>query len=155
MGIEVSFCYLEKDKDDLFFSHTTLTLFLQYCFSTVPQNLIKAIVDSNNTRKEHIANMIISNKPKIVGIYRLTMKKESDNYRESSVLDVINILNKNDIEIVIYEPTYLNRKYNEFMIINDIDEFIYKSDIIIANRLDKIITNSNKKIYSRDVFFRD
>lgn len=124
-------------------------------YKDVPQEMIKAIVDSNKTRKNHIANMILSQNPHTVGIYRLTMKKDSDNFRTSAIQDVINNLSMHDLEILIYEPTLSASYFNNYPVINDFDEFTEKSDVIIANRLEKPLTKVRKKVYTRDLFSKD
>lgn len=124
-------------------------------YKDVPQEMIKAIVDSNKTRKNHIANMILSQNPHTVGIYRLTMKKDSDNFRTSAIQDVINNLSMHDLEILIYEPTLSSSYFNNYPVINDFDEFTEKSDVIIANRLEKPLTKVRKKVYTRDLFSKD
>lgn len=124
-------------------------------YKDVPQEMIKAIVDSNKTRKNHIANMILSQNPHTVGIYRLTMKKDSDNFRTSAIQDVINNLSMHDLEILIYEPTLSVPYFNNYPVINDFDEFTEKSDVIIANRLEKPLTKVRKKVYTRDLFSKD
>ena len=124
-------------------------------YSGVPQNIISAVVQSNLTRKRHIAHMIMKKKPDVVGIYRLTMKNGSDNYRESAVLDIMSILGKNNVEILIYEPTIMDDKYNGWIIENNLDIFAEKCDIILANRWNKELDNVVNKVYTRDIYIRD
>ena len=124
-------------------------------YENIPQNLIAAIIDSNETRKKHIANMIMKKNPKVVGIYRLTMKNNSDNFRSSAIQDVIDILKEKGLEIIIYEPTLNNKLFNDCVIVNDIDEFNKKSDLIIINRFEPKVKKLTKEIYSRDIFNRD
>ena len=124
-------------------------------YKDVPQNIIKAIVDSNTTRKNHISNMILNKSPHTVGIYRLTMKKDSDNFRTSAIQDVINNLSIHDLEILIYEPTLSAPNFNNYPVINDFDEFTEKSDVIIANRLEEPLVKVRKKVYTRDLFSKD
>lgn len=124
-------------------------------YKDVPQNLIEAIVKSNDTRKKHIANMILERNPKTVGIYRLTMKSGSDNFRASAIKDVIEILRNNNVEMIIYEPTHKEETYEGIKVENNIETFKKKSDIIIANRLEEEINDSKEKIYTRDIFIRD
>ena len=121
----------------------------------VPQNMIQAIVDSNETRKSHIANMILSQNPNTVGIYRLTMKKDSDNFRTSAIQGVISNLSNHDIDILIYEPTLTIPYFNGYPVIQDFDEFTERSDIILANRLEKPLTRVRKKVYTRDLYSKD
>ena len=124
-------------------------------YRDVPQNMIKAIVDSNETRKSHIANMILSQNPNTVGIYRLTMKKDSDNFRASAIQGVISNLSNHDIDILIYEPTLTIPYFNGYPVIQDFDEFTERSDIILANRLEKPLTRVRKKVYTRDLYSKD
>ena len=124
-------------------------------YNDVPQNLIEAIVKSNKTRKEHIANMIMRKNPKVVGIYRLTMKTGSDNFRSSAIQDIIKILKQENVDIIIYEPTLSVDKFDDCKVINDIEEFKTTSDVILANRLDDNIKSVSKKIYTRDLYSRD
>lgn len=124
-------------------------------YEDIPQNIISAIVGSNETRKEHIADMIIKREPKVVGIYRLTMKSNSDNFRQSAIQGVIEHITKKGIEIVIYEPVYKEEEFNNFKVINDLDEFKNISDVIVANRLDDDIKDAVDKVYTRDLFSRD
>ena len=124
-------------------------------YNNVPQNLIEAIVKANNTRKTHIANMILNKKPNVVGIYRLTMKTNSDNYRFSAIQDIINILKKQNIKVIIYEPTMDKEKFNECTVINDWKNFSELSDIILANRIDETLKDVKEKVYTRDIYCRD
>ncbi len=124
-------------------------------YKDVPENLISAIVEANTTRKNHIANMIISRNPKIVGIYRLTMKSGSDNFRASAIQDVMNKIKDNGIDIVIYEPTLKDEYFNDIKVIHDLDMFKDMSDVILVNRLEDDITDVIDKIYTRDLFIRD
>lgn len=124
-------------------------------YENVPQNLIRAIVSSNETRKRHIADMVMKNNPKVVGIFRLTMKTGSDNFRSSAIQDIINILKENKVKVIIYEPTLQEKDFNNCEVINDFNTFSEKSDIILANRYDKVLEKVKTKIYTRDLFFRD
>ena len=124
-------------------------------FKDVPENLISAIVESNDTRKKHIANTIMKKNPKTVGIYRLTMKAGSDNFRASAIQDVINHLQNNCIKVVIYEPTLLVPTFNNLEVINDINKFKNESDVILANRKDTVLADVTDKVYTRDLYFRD
>lgn len=124
-------------------------------YSGVPQNIISAVVKANFTRKQHIADMIMRKKPGLVGIYRLTMKIGSDNYRESAVLDIMSLLGKNNVGILIYEPTIMDDKYNGWNIENNLDIFAEKCDIILANRWNKELENVVNKVYTRDIYIRD
>lgn len=120
-------------------------------YRDIPENLIEAIINSNNTRKEYIANYIKNRKPSTVGIYRLTTKSNSDNFRESSIIDVIKKLKDAGINVVIYEPKLDDNKYLGCEVINNLSKFIDMSSIILANRIDKNIEN-NEKIFTRDIF---
>lgn len=124
-------------------------------FHDVPQNLIRAIVDSNSTRKHFIADQIISMQPKIVGAFRLTMKSGSDNFRQSSTLDVIELLKAKGIKIIIYEPTLNETVLFNCTVVNDIELFKKLSDAIIANRYDSVLDDSKAKVYTRDLWQRD
>lgn len=122
-------------------------------YKDVPQNMIEAVVKSNETRKEHIVDMILAKKPKVVGIYRLTMKSNSDNFRASAILDIITKLKLKNVDIVIYEPTI--KDYYDFRVENDIEKFKEISDIIVANRYSSILDDVKDKVYTRDLFERD
>ena len=124
-------------------------------YENVPQNLIRAIVHSNKTRKKHIAEMIMKRNPNIVGVYRLTMKKNSDNFRASAIQGVINNLKEKNIEIIIYEPTLKSTEFNGCKIITDFNLFTKKSDVILANRLDDELKFVKEKVYTRDLYSRD
>lgn len=124
-------------------------------YSGKPQNLIEAIVKSNDTRKNHIANMIIKYNPEVVGVYRLNMKKGSMNHRSSAIIDVISILKEAGINIMIYEPTIKVNTFMGFEVVHDLKLFKDLSTIILANRKDENLDDVNNKIYSRDIFSRD
>ena len=124
-------------------------------YKDIPQSLIKAIIESNETRKNHITDMSIKEKPNIIGIYRLTMKTNSDNFRSSAILDIINKLRNYDCEVIIYEPTLNDHSFEECKIINNLFKFNELSDIIVINRYDNNVKDFTKKTYSRDVFNRD
>lgn len=124
-------------------------------FNSVPQNLIQAIVDSNRTRKEFIANQILSKKPKTVGIYRLTMKANSDNFRQSSIQDIMKILRGEGVEVVIYEPTLSADDFEHFRVEHNLQVFKTSSDVILANRMADDLHDCKDKVYTRDLFTRD
>ena len=124
-------------------------------FNDVPNNIIGAIVDANRTRKDFIADRILEKNPKIVGIYRLTMKSGSDNFRQSSVQGVMKRIKAKGIEVVIYEPTMKEDSFFNSKVIRDIDEFKKMSDVIIANRYNSDLEDVLDKIYTRDLYFRD
>ncbi|MBR3116700.1 MAG: nucleotide sugar dehydrogenase [Bacilli bacterium] len=124
-------------------------------YDKVPQNLIGAIVKSNDTRKDHIANEILNRNPKVVGVYRLTMKSNSDNFRASAIFGIISRLKENGIHIVIYEPTINENTYEGIEIIHDLELFKDISDLIIVNRYEKELDSAKKKVYTRDLYSRD
>ena len=124
-------------------------------YSDVPQNIISAIVSANSTRKDFIADQIIAKKPKIVGVYRLTMKAGSDNFRQSSIQGVMKRIKAKGIEVVIYEPTMKEDNFFNSRVIRDLDEFKQMSDVIIANRYSDDIADALDKVYTRDLYFRD
>ena len=124
-------------------------------FNNVPQNLIRAIVRSNQTRKSHIANMVMQRNPEVVGIYRLTMKTASDNFRASAIQGIIERLKEEDVEIIIYEPTLKQEEFNGCKVIESFEEFSTMSDVILANRIDDKLFNVKDKVYTRDLYSRD
>ncbi len=124
-------------------------------YQNVPENLISAIVSSNKTRKEHIAHMIINKNPDIVGIYRLTMKSGSDNFRASAIQDVMKTLRGEGVEVIIYEPTLKEDSFMKYKVIHDFDAFKKMSDVIVVNRLDSELNDVKEKIYTRDLYERD
>lgn len=124
-------------------------------FADVPSNLIGAIVDANVTRKDFIADRIIEKNPNIVGIYRLTMKSNSDNFRQSSIQGVMKRIKAKGIEVVVYEPVLKEDKFFNSRVIKDLDEFKKISDVIVVNRFDSEIEDVKDKVYTRDLFFRD
>ncbi len=124
-------------------------------YADVPQNIISAIVEANRTRKDFIADQIISKKPNIVGVYRLTMKANSDNFRHSSIQGVMKRIKAKGIEVVVYEPTMKENNFFNSRVIRNLDEFKSISDIIIANRYSEDIADVMDKVYTRDLYFRD
>ncbi len=124
-------------------------------YKDVPQDIISAIVASNNTRKDFIAGQILLSNPKTVGIYRLTMKSGSDNFRQSSIQDVMLRIKQNGVNIVIYEPALSESEFSGNRVINDLDEFKSVSDIIVANRAEDTLNDVKDKVYTRDLFTRD
>ena len=124
-------------------------------YADVPQNLISAIVDSNSTRKDFIADQIIAMHPDIVGIYRLTMKSNSDNFRDSSIQGVMKRIKAKGIEVVVYEPSMEQDLFFNSRVIRDLGEFKSCSDVILANRINEDLSDAAEKIYTRDLFFRD
>lgn len=124
-------------------------------YADVPQNIMSAIVEANRTRKDHIAEMIIKKNPKIVGIYRLTMKSDSDNFRQSSVQGVMKRIKGKGIEVVVYEPALKDDCFYNSRVIRDLDEFKKISDVIVANRMADDIKDVVDKVYTRDLYCRD
>ena len=124
-------------------------------YKDIPQNMMEAIVKSNDTRKHHIADMIIAKNPKVVGVYRLTMKANSDNFRASAIQSVIKILKENNVNVIIYEPTIKENTFEGIEVVHDLKLFKEISDVIIANRMDKELEDCKEFIYSRDIFARD
>ena len=124
-------------------------------YDNVPQNLIRAIVRSNRTRKKHITEMIMRRDPEVVGIYRLTMKTDSDNFRASAIQGIIERLKDEDVEIIIYEPTLKAAEFNGCRVVNDFEEFSEDSDVILANRLESALEGVKNKVYTRDLYSRD
>lgn len=124
-------------------------------YGNVPNNIITAIVDANGTRKDHIADMIIKRNPKIVGIYRLTMKMDSDNFRQSAIQGVMKRIRDKGVEVVVYEPAIHEEEFLNSRVINDFEEFKKVSDVIVANRLSEDLREVKEKVYTRDLFSRD
>ena len=124
-------------------------------YADVPNNIISAIVDSNKTRKDHIADMIIKKNPKTVGIYRLTMKTDSDNFRSSSIQGIMKRIKAKGIDVVVYEPALKEDKFFNSRVITDLEEFKSMSDIIVSNRLCSELNDVEEKVYTRDLYNRD
>lgn len=124
-------------------------------YQDVPQNLIRAIVDANNTRKDYIAESIIKLNPKTVGIYRLVMKEGSDNFRSSAIQGIMKRIKARGIKVVIYEPAMTDKKYFNSRVYNNLDKFKKKSDVILSNRRSKQLSDVAEKVYTRDLFCRD
>lgn len=124
-------------------------------YNDVPQNIISAIVSANSTRKDFIADQIIAKRPKIVGVYRLTMKAGSDNFRQSSIQGVMKRIKAKGIEVVVYEPTMKENHFFNSKVIRDLDEFKKMSDVILVNRYNDDISDVLDKVYTRDLYFRD
>jgi len=123
-------------------------------YNDVPNNLIRAIVDANTTRKDFVASSIIKKNPNVVGIYRLIMKSESDNYRSSSIQGIMKRIKAKGITVVIYEPL-INGEFFNSKVVNDLTEFKKQSDIIVANRMTDEINDIKEKVYTRDLFNSD
>ena len=124
-------------------------------YADVPNNLISAIVESNSTRKDHIADMILSRKPKTVGIYRLTMKANSDNFRSSSIQGIMKRIKAKGIEVKVYEPTLKDSHFFNSEVVKEIDLFKEQCDVIVSNRLSEELLDVEEKVYTRDLFGRD
>jgi UDPglucose 6-dehydrogenase len=124
-------------------------------YADVPSNLVEAIVKSNSTRKDFIADSILAKKPKIVGVYRLVMKSGSDNFRSSAIQGIMKRIKAKGIEVVIYEPACQEESFFNSRVIKDLDEFKKISDVVVANRLSESIMDVKEKVYTRDIFNSD
>lgn len=124
-------------------------------YQDVPQNIMTAVVDANRTRKDHIAEMVLKRNPKTVGIYRLTMKTDSDNFRQSAVQGVMKRIKAKGIEVIVYEPALKDEEFYRSRVVKDLDEFKQSSDIIVANRMADELKDVIDKVYTRDLFSRD
>lgn len=124
-------------------------------YKDVPENIISAIVEANRTRKDFIADQILAKLPKVVGVYRLTMKSGSDNFRESSIQGVMKRIKAKGVEMVVYEPTMKEDTFFNSRVIRDLDEFKRISDVIMANRYNADLEDVLDKVYTRDLYFRD
>lgn len=124
-------------------------------YDQVPNNIIGAIVEANRTRKDFIAERILEKKPRVVGIYRLTMKSDSDNFRQSSVQGVMKRIKAKGIEVVVYEPALQEEEFFRSRVIRELEEFKQISDLIVANRFCEELADVAEKVYTRDLYFRD
>lgn len=124
-------------------------------FANVPNNLIGAIVDANATRKDFIARQILDRHPQVVGIYRLTMKANSDNFRQSSIQGVMHRIQAQGVQVVVYEPTLMDTEFQQCKVIVNLESFKSQSDVIVANRYNSELADVQDKVYTRDLFFRD
>lgn len=124
-------------------------------YGDIPENLIEAVVESNRTRKEHITERIMSRNPECVGVYRLVMKSESDNFRQSSIIGIIRRLRNRGRKVVIYEPNLKEEHFEGIEIIRDLQEFKQMADVIIANRESPELNDVSDKVYTRDLYTRD
>jgi UDPglucose 6-dehydrogenase len=124
-------------------------------YKNTPQKLMEAIIESNGLRKQFIADKIVELKPKIVGIYRLVMKEGSDNFRESSIQDVIKLITSRGIKVIIFEPLVKDDSFGELEVVNDFEEFSKQSEIILANRMNNALNSVREKVFTRDIFNLD
>lgn len=124
-------------------------------YEDVPQNIMRAIVEANHTRKDHITDMILKKHPKVVGIYRLTMKMESDNFRQSAIQGVMRRLRGKGAKVVIYEPALKEESFDGFRVIRDLETFKRMADVIAANRITDELKSVSEKVYTRDIYVRD
>ena len=124
-------------------------------YDNIPNNIIAAIVDANRTRKDFVAERIIARKPKIVGVYRLTMKTGSDNFRQSSIQGIMKRIKAKGIEVIVYEPSLKEERFYNSRVINNLAEFKKLADVIVANRLSEDLKDVQDKVYTRDLFARD
>lgn len=124
-------------------------------YKDVPQDMIQAVISANKTRKEYIADHIASKKPKKVGVYRLTMKSGSDNFRSSAIQDIIALLKEKGIDLLIFEPTLRADTFDGVPVTKDLETFLQESEVILANRIDKALEKAKEKVYTRDLFSRD
>lgn len=124
-------------------------------YHDVPNNIMGAIVEANRTRKDFIAEQVLAKEPKTVGIYRLTMKSNSDNFRQSSIQGVMKRLKAKGIEVIVYEPAMKEEEFFRSKVIRDLREFKEKSDVVVANRWNNELEDVEDKVYSRDMYGRD
>lgn len=124
-------------------------------YNDVPNDIMEAIVEANRTRKDFIASQILKRKPQTVGVFRLTMKANSDNFRQSSIQGVMKRLKGEGVKVIVYEPTIQEKEFYHSEVINDFSLFKETSDVIIANRYDKMLDEVKEKVYTRDIFYRD
>lgn len=124
-------------------------------YEDVPNNIIQAIVEANRTRKDHVAKMVLDRKPNVVGIYRLTMKTDSDNFRHSAIQGVMKRIKAKGVEVIVYEPVLQEETFYNSRVVNDLEAFKKEADVIVANRLDDHIRDIADKVYTRDLFSRD
>lgn len=124
-------------------------------YNNVPNNIMSAIVAANSTRKDFISERILDMEPSTVGLFRLAMKSNSDNYRQSSILGIMERIKAQGVDVVIYEPSLKESRFCNSPVIKDLDEFKNMSDIIVANRYDRLLDDVRDKVYTRDIYFRD
>ncbi|NWO06995.1 MAG: UDP-glucose 6-dehydrogenase, partial [Alteromonadaceae bacterium] len=124
-------------------------------YKDVPQNMMRAVVDANRTRKDFIADSIIARKPKVVGIYRLVMKQGSDNFRASAIQGVMKRIKAKGIEVIVYEPVLEEERFYNSRVVNNFDAFKNEADVIVSNRLSVELKDVADKVYTRDLFGND
>lgn len=124
-------------------------------YNNIPNNIMGAIVEANKTRKDFISEQILEREPKTVGVYRLAMKANSDNYRQSSILGVMERLRAKGVEVVIFDPSLREDQFDRMEVIHDFRVFCQRSDVIVANRMDEMLADVKEKVYTRDIYFRD
>lgn len=124
-------------------------------YNDIPNNIMAAIVEANKTRKDFVADQILERNPKTVGIYRLAMKANSDNYRQSSILGVMERLRAKGAEVIIYDPSLKDESFANLQVIREFEVFAKMSDVIVANRMDTMLEQVKEKVYTRDIYFRD
>lgn len=124
-------------------------------YHDVPNDIMRAIVDANRTRKDFIASQVLKRNPQVVGVYRLAMKSNSDNFRQSSVQGVMKRLKGEGVEVIIYDPSLKEASFFRSKVVNDLEEFKKKSDVILANRYERELDDVKDKVYTRDIFYRD
>lgn len=131
------------------------TVQLLSMYNSIPQNIISAVVNANSVRKKHIVDTVVNKNPEIVGIYRLTMKKNSDNFRQSAIISIIDQLTIRGIEVIIYEPELNTEEFLNARVYKNLDKFKAASKLILANRITEELADSEDKVYTRDIFGRD
>lgn len=124
-------------------------------YADVPQNLISAIVDANRTRKDFVAEDILARSPRVVGVYRLIMKDGSDNFRESAIQGIMKRIKAKGVSVIVHEPTLKSSEFFHSEVVNDLEEFKRRSDIIVANRRSAALSDVDQKVYTRDIYSRD
>ena len=124
-------------------------------YSEVPQNLIGAVVDANRTRKDFIAEDVLRRQPRVVGVYRLAMKEGSDNFRQSAIQGIMKRIKAKGVEVIVYEPALTEDRFYHSEVIGDLDEFVRRADVIIANRRTDALAGVADKVYTRDLYGRD
>ena len=124
-------------------------------YKDVPNNLIQAIVSANSTRKDFIAESILKKKPKIVGVYKLSMKKESDIFRSSSIQGVMKRIKAKGVQVIVYEPSIDDKFFYNSEIVKDLDSFKQRADVVISNRFSEELADIEEKVYTRDLFRKD